>query len=169
MIQSALENSGNDITIRVRPAVPHDTDAIVAIDARVTGVEKIAYWHDLLDRYLGRRTEDRFVLVAEGRQGADVHPVVGFVIGEVRAWEFGSEPCGWVFAVSVEPDWRLAGVGTQLLKAIETRFRAAGVVTMRTILSRKNHLLMSFFRSHGMTAGPYIELEKAILDGETEP
>ena len=33
---------------------------------------------------------------------------------------------------------------------------------MRTMMARDNHLLMSFFRSQGMMAGPYIELEKAL-------
>ena len=54
------------------------------------------------------------------------------------------------------------GVGSALMEAISRNFREAGIDTMRTVLSRKNHLLMSFFRSHGMMAGPYIELEKAL-------
>ena len=150
-------------SLRIRPATLDDTPAIIDLDTEVTGVQKEAYWRDLMERYLAFRTEDRFVLVAE----SDTR-VVGFVIGEIRAWEFGSEPCGWVFAVSVSPDERLHGVGADLLREIESRFRAAGVGTMRTMLSRRNHLLMSFFRAQGLMAGPYIQLEKSLDDDGAE-
>jgi GNAT superfamily N-acetyltransferase len=85
--------------------------------------------------------------------------VAGFVIGEVRDWEFGSPPCGWVFGIDVRPGMRLAGVGTSLLAAICERFRRSGVQTVRTMLARDNTLVLSFFRSQGMMAGPFIPLE----------
>ena len=88
--------------------------------------------------------------------------MLGFVIGEVRAWEFGSAPCGWVFALSVHPDARQMSIGEQLLAALSNAFKRTGVGTMRTMISRDNHLLMSFFRSEGMMAGPYIQLEKDL-------
>lgn len=145
---------------QVRPGCSADIQAIIEIDADVTGVAKERYWRELIDRYLSRRTEDRFVLVAECEG-----EVIGFLLAEIRAWEFGSEPCGWVFAISVSPSRRLAGVGTGLIAAIVEKFRIAGIKTVRTMLSRRNHVLMAFFRSQGMMAGPYIQLEKAIDDG----
>jgi len=33
---------------------------------------------------------------------------------------------------------------------------------VRTMISRGNHQLMSFFRGHGMMAGPYIQLESEL-------
>ena len=84
---------------------------------------------------------------------------VGFIIGEVRAWEFGSQPCGWVFAEGVSPDARLAGVGTALFNAIRQRFGKTGVTKIRTMISRTNHLMMAFFRSQGMMAGHYLQME----------
>src|SRR5664279_6623635 len=85
--------------------------------------------------------------------------VVGFVIGEVRDWEFGSPPCGWVFAIDVHPQARLGGIGTRLLEAISASFYRAGVRKLRTMLARDNGLILSFFRSQGMMAGPLISLE----------
>ena len=86
----------------------------------------------------------------------------GFVIGEVRAWEFGSPPCGWIFAIQVRPRCRLTGVGTRLFAAVCDRFRAAGVDRLRTMLARDDTLILSFFRSQGMMAGPFVELEMAL-------
>jgi len=134
-----------------------DLDPIVALDATVTGLEKRAYWRSVYQRYGAAPEAGRQFLVADagGR-------VVGFVIGEVRDWEFGSPPCGWVFAIDVQPEARQAGVGTRLLLAICAGFRRAGVRTVRTMLARDNTLILSFFRSHGMMAGPFIPLEMEL-------
>ena len=46
-----------------------------------------------------------------------------------------------------------------LLEAISDAFRSQGVGTLRTMLARDNTLIMSFFRSQGMMAGPLLMLE----------
>jgi len=143
----------------IRRAREEDLDPVIALDIRVTGVAKPDYWEDLFERFVSRQRNDRLFLIAEPAGRIAMQSVLGFIVGEVRVWEFGSDPCGWVFAVSVAPDTRLERVGSQLLTAIADRFRSAGVHQMRTMVSRDNHLLMAFFRSHGMMAGPYIELE----------
>jgi ribosomal protein S18 acetylase RimI-like enzyme len=138
----------------IRAVRRSDLDQIVALDARVTGLEKRGYWQSLYRRYgAGRHAERQFLVAESGGR------VVGFVIGEIRDWEFGSPPCGWVFGIDVHPDARLAGVGTDLLAAICAAFRRAGVRKVRTMLSRDNQLILSFFRSQGMMAGPFIPLE----------
>lgn len=136
---------------RVRRA---DLDRIIAIDATATGLEKRSYWQALYRRYGAAGPARRQFLVADagGR-------VVGFIIGEVRDWEFGSASCGWVFGVNVEPGFRLHGIGARLLEAICAGFKRAGVRKVRTVLSRDNTLILSFFRSQGMMAGPFIPLE----------
>ena len=80
----------------------------------------------------------------------------------MRDWEFGSPPCGWVFGISVRPGARLAGMGTRLLEAVCSGFRYAGVNQVRTLVARDSALVLSFFRSQGMTAAPVITLEKAL-------
>ncbi len=143
----------------VRRAEDADLAKVIALDMEVTGVAKDAYWADLHERYATRRPGERFFFVAES---ADKRQILGFVIGEIRAWEFGSEPCGWVFGVSVDPEVREHGVGERLLETISAAFRDAGVGKMRTLISHGNHLLMSFFRSQGMMAGPYLQLERDL-------
>jgi GNAT superfamily N-acetyltransferase len=140
--------------LHIRPADPDDLPAIIALDREVTGLEKPEYWREVYGRYGdGRRC---FLVAASGGR------VEGFVIGEVRAWEFGSPPCGWIFAIQVRPGCRLAGVGTKLFEAVRDRFRTAGVDRLRTMLARDNTVILSFFRSQGMMAGPFVELEMAL-------
>ena len=138
----------------MRPVQAEDLDRIIAIDRTVTGVEKTDYWYEVFHRYGARTPRQRFFLVAEvGGQ------LEGYVVGEVRDWEFGSPPCGWVFGITVRPEARLDGIGSALLAAICHAFRRAGVSKVRTLLSRDNHLILSFFRSQGMMAAPFIPLE----------
>jgi ribosomal protein S18 acetylase RimI-like enzyme len=141
--------------LTIRPARRGDLEAVIAIDTQVTGLEKRDYWRSVYRRYgesaNGAGTQ---FLVAEANG-----EVVGFVIGEVRDWEFGAPPCGWVFAIDVRPDARLAGIGTRLLESICASFRRAGVRKVRTMLASDNTLILSFFRSQGMMAGRFIPLE----------
>ena len=76
---------------------------VIALDTRVTKLAKADYWNDVFRRFGNQRSNERFFLVAEDRGDRATPRLLGFIIGEVRAWEFGSTPCGWVFALSVEP------------------------------------------------------------------
>jgi ribosomal protein S18 acetylase RimI-like enzyme len=141
-----------------------DLDQVIAIDAAVTGIEKRAYWQRVYRRYgIAARGEQRWFLVALAGER-----VAGFLIGEVRDWEFGEPPCGWVFAIDIDPNARQAGIGARLLAAISTSLRRTGVRKLRTLLARENTLILSFFRSQGMMAAPMIPLEMDLLpDDET--
>jgi GNAT superfamily N-acetyltransferase len=144
---------------QVRAAdIPH----VVALDQRVTGLAKPRYWEEVFARHGKRRLQEQQFLIAEPDETDPRMPILGFIIGEVRAWEFGSAPCGWVLALSVEPKARLRGVGEALFEAISKEFVNAGVNQMRTMVGRDNRLHLMFFRSEGMMAGPYIQLEKEL-------
>ena len=143
--------------LQVRPVEATDLDQVIAIDAEITRKEKTDYWYELFYRYGAGRSRQRLFLVAE--TAGEIH---GFIIGEVRDWEFGSPPCGWVFGISVRPGSRLAGIATRLLEAICAGFRHAGVDKVRTLIARDNSLVLSFFRSQAMMAAPFIPLEKDL-------
>jgi ribosomal protein S18 acetylase RimI-like enzyme len=141
--------------LTVRPVRRGDLEAVIAIDTQVTGLEKRDYWRSVYRRYGESATAagTQFLVAESGGE------VIGFIIGEVRDWEFGAPPCGWVFAIDVRPETRLAGIGTRLLEAICAGFRRAGVRKVRTMLASDNTLILSFFRSQGMMAGRFIPLE----------
>ena len=140
----------------VRRARRADLTQVIEIDARITGLRKPRYWAEILRRY-GGRSPQRFFLVFQS--GAEVQ---GYIVGEVRDWEFGSPPCGWVFGIGVRPDARLHGTGTRLLEAMCDAFRGCGVAAVRTLLARDNSLVLAFFRSQGLMAAPFIALEREL-------
>lgn len=143
--------------ISIRDAIASDLDAVVSLDQWAPNEEKPAYWSSVFDHYVHRDKKDRLFLVAESNDA-----VVGFIIGEVRAWEFGSPPCGWVFALAVSPSARQLGIGQQMFEEISKRLKQMGVTTVRTMVDRDDKLTLSFFRSLGLCTGKYIELEKQI-------
>lgn len=143
-------------TYEIRGARAADMEAVSDIDARITSLSKPAYWADMFARYGNR--DKRFFLIAENEN----NKLIGFIIGEVRTWEFGSQPCGWVFAIGVDPQTRLNKVGSSLFQAICDCLAGAGVDTVRTMLARDDELNMTFFRSQGMMAGPFIQLEMPL-------
>ena len=147
--------AGDDIAIR--PATAADVPGVIALDGEVTGLLKPDYWHDMFERYGMPRAETRYFLVAEHAGRVD-----GFIVGEVRAWEFGSSPSGWIFAVQVRSRLRVQGLGSRLFNSVCDRFRAAGVDRIRTMVARDNTEIHAFFRSQGMMAGPFIELEMRL-------
>ena len=134
--------------IAIRPAQASDLPAISALDARLTGSDKPDYWREML-------APERHFLVAESQAGA----LLGFIAGEVRAWEFGQPAAGWVFAIQIDPRQRQRGVGSALFDALVMRFREKGVTRVRTLVDRKDHLILSFFRAQGMVAGPSLQLD----------
>ncbi len=146
--------SGGD-NFAVRAAKSEDVAAVGRLDERITGLAKPDYWQGTFARFGAR--PDRYFLIAEvdGR-------LCGFIIGEVRAWEFGSPPCGWIFAIGVDPDYRLRKVGSRLFETMCGRLRESGVEKVRTMLARDDSLNMAFFRSQGMMAGPFIQLEMPL-------
>jgi ribosomal protein S18 acetylase RimI-like enzyme len=135
---------------KIRRATRRDLAQVAEIDARITGLRKPRYWAGILRRY------PLFLVLTENAR------VQGYIVGEVRDWEFGSPPCGWVFGIGVRPDARLGGAGTRLLEAICAEFRRRRVDKVRTLLARDNALVLAFFRSQGMMAAPFIALEMEL-------
>ena len=137
--------------VAIRPAQASDLPAISALDQRETGTAKPDYWRDML-------APDRHFLVAETETGT----LAGFIAGEIRAFEFGQPAAGWVFAVQIDPVQRQRGVASALFEALVARFKAQGVTRVRTLVDRKDHLILSFFRAQGMVAGPSLQLDKDL-------
>lgn len=149
-----------DKAVHVRRVRDSDMPAVVKLDAKITWLAKPDYWAGV---FAGCEHEKqrRFFLIAEDNGGTE-RRLLGFIIGEIRAWEFGSAPCGWVFALSVDPSQRLSGAGSALFEAVSAEFKKAGVGKIRTMVARDTRLPLLFFRSEGMRAGPYLQLEKDI-------
>jgi len=157
MVAADLNKTKTAVDVAVAQAA--DLDAIVALDAAITGSGKAGYWQDMLERFTQKKAlSNRYFLV--GKSPDD--KLVGFIIGEIRAWEFGSPPCGWVIALNVTADQRERGIGAMLFDALCAEMKKDGVSTIRTMVLASDKVNLSFFRGEGLAAGPYIELERQL-------
>lgn len=148
--------------VRIRPLTRADMSEVARIDAHHTGLEKPKYWRRVFTDLL-RAPDDvtRIGLAAEGEDG-----LAGYLIGDIRAFEFGSEPCGWIVAVGIDPRHLRGSVGSSLMQEARARFREAGVSRVRTMVRRNDVPVLAFFRTNGFAGGPYVQLEIDLDDEE---
>jgi ribosomal protein S18 acetylase RimI-like enzyme len=140
------------------PLRDSDLLAVIRLDARLTGRRKAAYWKTLFGEFVAAgRTPGRVGLAA--RHG---NQLSGYLLGEVRAFEFGSAPCGWIFAVGVAPEQVHHGIGSALVAEAGRRFGRAGVSTVRTMVGRSDVAMLAFFRSNGFVGGSFTQLELGL-------
>lgn len=142
----------------IGPLQPEDLRAVVRLDARLTGRRKPAYWKTVFAEFLSPARG----LVRVGLAARKGDRLSGYLLGEVRAFEFGSQPCGWILAVGVDPGQAHHGIGSALVAEAGRRFRRARVSTVRTMVRRNDVSLLAFFRSNGFVGGTFTQLESGL-------
>jgi len=154
---------GETTSLRIREIGAKDLDEVIRIDALHTGRSKPEYWRAVFRSFLkpGKGSSQRIGMAAE--EGSRM---VGYLLGDVRAFEFGSEPCGWIFAVGVDTGQLRKGIASALLAEAARRFRSAGVSAVRTMVRREAVPVMSFFRSNGFVGGSFVQLEMNLDEEE---
>lgn len=151
-----------DTDVVVRAVTRRDAPSLAAIDEAHTGLAKPEWWKQTVNRHLKRTPSS----IRVGLVATDGDEVCGYLLGQVRAFEFGSEPCGWIFAVGVREDHLRTGIAGRLLDEARARFLRAGVRLLRTMVRKDDVPTLTFFRSAGFAAGPYVELELPMAEDE---
>lgn len=154
---------GADASLDVRALCLEDLPEVRRIDTMNTGEDRAEFWGRIAQVFFGPSGDGR-VRMALGVEHAN--GLAGFLLGEVRAFEFGSTACGWVFAVGVDPARARRGVASALLDEACRRFAAEGVRTVRTMVLRTDVPVLSFFRSNGFVGGSFAQLELDISETE---
>ena len=98
-----------DIVVREMTAA--DVGGIMDLDRRITGKARAPSWPEKVTRYL-EMYYPPLCFVAE-RHGK----IVGFILGDVRGWEYALPPGGWIDIMGVDPEQRGHGVGSKLVSA----------------------------------------------------
>jgi ribosomal protein S18 acetylase RimI-like enzyme len=156
-MKSTTRANGGDEQHGIAVAGANATDLaeIIALDTRITGFARADFWKDLFRQL--ETNETLCVLVA--KSGGKM---IGYALGEVRSWPVRAPACGWLYAIGVEKEHRLHKSASALMTELISQFKKSGVSTIRTVIDVDDNLLMSFLRSFGMTAGPFVELELTL-------
>jgi GNAT superfamily N-acetyltransferase len=149
--------------VKVRPLSLENIKDIVRIEERIEGElgiineERMEYLKEAT-RYNIERSDPMMSLGAE----LDGN-IVGFIIGEIRIWEFGiGEKTGWIRILGVDPDFQGRGIGRKLGEALLEHFERRGIKRVRTMAEWYTGDLISFFKSLGFNMLNMIPLEKEL-------
>lgn len=129
---------------RIRSLTLPDVDRILEIDSRVTGTARKAADNDLWR--LIAETTTCFGAEDDGK-------LVGFVLADVRPWEFGNRAhVGWIIMLGVEPGHQKRGVGRLLGERVLAEFKRLGVSEFKTLVAERDDGLRKYFESLGFRA-----------------
>jgi ribosomal protein S18 acetylase RimI-like enzyme len=96
--------------------------------------------------------------------GAEIDgKLVGFIISEVRRWEFGrGGTTGWILILGIDPEYQGMGAGHKLSSTLLDHFRKKNITKIRTMVEWHEGELISYFKSLGFTMLGMLPLEKEI-------
>ncbi|MGB6866939.1 MAG: GNAT family N-acetyltransferase, partial [Candidatus Aminicenantaceae bacterium] len=136
--------------VKIRPLSLDNIKDIVRIEKHIEGKlgiineERMEYLKEAT-RYNIERSDPMMSLGAELDEN-----IVGFIIGEIRIWEFGiGEKTGWIRILGVDPDFQRRGIGRKLGEALLEHFERRGIKRVRTMAEWYTGDLISFFKSLG--------------------
>ena len=130
----------------------------VAIDERIGGVYRPEIWEQRVGYYLRRDPGASQVAEIDGK-------VVGFMLGDLRAGEFGlEEPAGWLERFGIDPDHRGRDLGRLMFGAMVDHFRAGGARSVRTLVDRRDTQISGFLKALGLGPSPLEALELSLVD-----
>ena len=146
-------------TVTVRLMVADDFDAVVAIDERVLGNARPAYYELKFDKLFRSKDYLPTSLVAENEQGA----VVGFVMGELFMGEYGIfQEEATLDTIGVDPRQKHQGIGKLLIDEFVDHLRSLGVRKINTLVDLNDATLIHFFSANQFRTSNTINLERRI-------
>jgi ribosomal protein S18 acetylase RimI-like enzyme len=143
--------------IPVRTMAESDLSALIAIDQRITGYNRSAYFERKLAELL-HESDVRVSLVAE----RDGRPV-GFIMASVDFGEFGRiEPMAVMDTIGVDLDYRDQGIGRALLSQLLINLETLRVERIRTEIEWHDQALLAFLNRCGFGLSQQLCFEHTI-------
>ncbi len=138
--------------IDVRPVGQGDLDAIGRIDRELSGTERTPSWpSDVEVHWWVNRPTLNFVADMDGA-------VVGFLLGDIRGAEYGTDVAGWIDVVGVLPDCQGIGVGRKLVQAFRQECQRQGMGA-RVVIMEDDRRLVGFWTALGFDKGKSVIYE----------
>ena len=140
----------------VRPLEAGDLDAVVAIDAALTGRSR----HNFFERRLKAALQQPkdFVYVGACLNGE----LKGFVLVRLLGGEFGHDASAMLDAIGVDPGATGTGLGHALLSGVDDVLRHKGVTELQTETEWTNSNLLGFFAHAGFERAPRLVLKRGV-------
>jgi predicted N-acetyltransferase YhbS len=144
---------------KTRPLAPADLDAVVAIDATLTGRTRRAYFERRLNAALRQpKLHLQFAAEIGGK-------LSGYALGRVLEGEFGrTKPGLRLEVISVARNAQGGGIGWALHAALEESARKRGLAELRTSAPWRDSAMLRFLAATGYALSSSLVLDSALKE-----
>jgi predicted N-acetyltransferase YhbS len=132
----------------LRRLEPNDLDAVVQIDASITGRSRRSYF----ERRLAAALREPAMHLQYGLEQDG--SLTGYILGRKLEGEFGrAEPALRLEIVGVKPERQGCGQGSKLLGMLEAEAKRLGIGELRTLAGWRGHDMLRFLDRAGFQLG----------------
>lgn len=141
-------------TLTVRKLRPADLEAVIALDAKITGRRREEFFQLKLRQAL----EDTGIQLSLAADAGGM--LRGFLLARVYYGEFGQlERAAVLETLGVHPDFRGQGIGAALIDQLYMNLRGLGITRLDTLVDWTSQDLLAFFAHEGFVPSPRLALE----------
>ena len=139
--------------VEIRSVTAADLERIKDIDRVLVGPDRVLSWPLTAEaNWWVKRPKLNFVAEIGGE-------VVGFLLGDVRAVEYGTDTSGWIDIVGVAPEYQGRGIGRRLVEAFGRECQRDGVKA-RVVIREDDEQLVGFWTAVGFLRGKLVSYER---------
>jgi ribosomal protein S18 acetylase RimI-like enzyme len=139
--------------IKIRKMTEADLQIVKEIDKELVGPHRSISWPLRIEAHFWvYRGLPNFVAEVEGE-------VAGFLVGDIRGAEYGTEVGGWIDMMGVMPRYKSKGIGRMLVEAFCGECQNRGV-KVRVVVVGDDKRLVKFWTSVGFQKGSLVSYEK---------
>jgi predicted N-acetyltransferase YhbS len=138
--------AGKEAKVKIRPMEREDIDGILAVDRKISGVQRALTYRDLVREAIGGQMDVSFVAEVEDQ-------FVGFVLAYlIFVREAVSGACV-IQIFGVDPKYQGQGIAAKLVQALLDACRSKGIKLARVMLDGRDDQLQAFFKRVGFDQG----------------
>ena len=138
--------------IKIRRMVEADLDQVKAIDRALTGERRVLSWPLRVEaEWAVYRPALSFV----AELGDEIS---GFLLGDIRGAEYGTDISGWIDMMGVAPQYQHQGIGRRLVDTFREECKRNGVKA-RVVVREDDERLRRFWTSVGFQRGKLVSFE----------
>jgi len=141
--------------IRIRPMNPADIDAVVAIDRKISGLNRSITYS--INEMIGGQIECSFIAEVENTPVGFVLSSLSYIPGEIF------EACV-IQTMGVDPAHWHKGIASKLINALMDAARSKGVEIIRIMVDQRDDKLVGFFERLDFNRGRFIDYSKNIQE-----
>lgn len=144
------------MAVRIRSLRASDLPAVAAIERRITKSRRVSALQAHLRGAMRGKEEICLVAEVDGE-------TAGFLVGDVRPWEFGEDrQVAWIKVVGVDPRRQGMGLGRLLGERFLKELRRRGIRRVKTLVEWDSGDLVAYFQSLRFDRGSAIVLERPV-------